>query len=550
MKLRLQIVPWVWILLSFCIVAWGEPDISPFASVMASALGYAFFWKGMLGLSSKFFRFWLALFWFGGVSLFHLNWLMADQYVGSFILVFLLFWLTFLGIQFALTSLLVKGEARWLTLLVPASVMTLFEYLRLHILSGYSWNPIGLALTATTWGRQGVAIGGIFGLTFWVLATNLLFLQVLSKPFRPSRLLIWSVVALSPYFFGFLHLTFHQHQIEKKRPEELAVVLVQTSLTPEQKVNFIGEEGTPYSVYDQWRRILFLLKEHHGKPIDLIAFSESVVPYGTEVPLYSKETIKNAFLEIYGKAPMGDFAGGNGAFAQAVSSFFDTDVVIGLEDFRNQKAYNSAFLFSSDERPKERYEKRILIPLAEYIPFNWCKKYLRRYGIWDSYTPGTEAKVFTGKKGGIGVSICYEETFGHLMRENKIKKASLLVNLSNDVWYPKSRLPLVHFTHGRLRAIEEGIPVVRACNTGFTCAIDSLGRTMGALGSETPKEKSRAGALYCALPLYTYRTLYTFFGDYLIVSLVSLLSLFSLVSSYSKITLKILHLGQRESSRD
>ena len=139
-----------------------------------------------------------------------------------------------------------------------------------------------------------------------------------------------------------------------------------------------------------------------------------------------------------------------------------------------------------------RYEKRILLPIAEYIPFNWVKKFALKYGIADSFTPGLEAKVFQMGRVKTGVSICYEETFGNLMRANRAKGADLLINLTNDAWYPDSRLPSVHYLHGRLRAVELGIPLLRSCNTGVTCGIDALGRTIGMLPFETPRVQTSA----------------------------------------------------------
>src|SRR5690606_27562937 len=98
------------------------------------------------------------------------------------------------------------------------------------------------------------------------------------------------------------------------------------------------------------------------------------------------------------------------------------------------------------------------------------------------FTPGTKAQVIEHPKVKVGVCICYEETFGNLMRENKQLGASLLVNLTSDVWYPNSSLPWQHFDHARLRTVEMGLPLVRACNTSVTASLDSLGRVEGVLG--------------------------------------------------------------------
>ena len=100
------------------------------------------------------------------------------------------------------------------------------------------------------------------------------------------------------------------------------------------------------------------------------------------------------------------------------------------------------------------------------------------------------------------------------MRENRLTGAELLVNVTNDGWFPHSRLPQQHSDHSRLRTVETGIPLVRACNTGVTAACDSLGQVLGALS-----EESGQGTLLVDVPLYSYFTLYTVWGDLFIIAL-------------------------------
>ena len=111
------------------------------------------------------------------------------------------------------------------------------------------------------------------------------------------------------------------------------------------------------------------------------------------------------------------------------------------------------------------------------------------------------------------------------MRENKLKGAEFLINLTSDVWYPNSRLTQQHLDHARLRTTEGGLPLLRACNTGITCAIDSLGRTLASFGEEEWKQ----GALKVEVPLYHYKTPYTLYGDSLILGFSALMTLIFLV---------------------
>ncbi len=513
---------------SIFLVAFSQPDWSPLSCIMTSALGYALFWRGMLYFSSAKKRFGLAAIWFAGVQAVHLSWFTSDQYVGTLIYVFFLFLVCALGIFFGFLSLLVLSPDKlsvW-RIVGIAGAWTLFEWGRLYFMSGFSWDPLGLSLSATLWGMQLASAFGVFGLTFWVVLTNLFALKCFARSFLVSHLCIWLLIAAVPYLYGATVVDFHEKQMKMQSSSSLSALLVQTALYPEQKVAFTGYQEGALTPVEQWKRILIMLKKHDHTGVDLIVFSEAVVPYGTDLPLYSLDQISAVFEEVLGVQLVyqegWDFNVGNAYWAQAIANYFQADVVIGLEDADPllikgpQHVYNAAFLFRPNE-DRQRYEKRVLVPLGEYIPFQWCKMILKKYGIEDSFTPGIEAKVFEGKKAPIGMSICYEETYGHLMRESRLKGAGLLVNLTNDVWYPKSRLPLVHFLHGRIRSVEGGVPVLRASNTGVTCAIDSLGRTIDYLGYEDMSQASVSDALYVTLPLYNYPTLYMRYGDQLIV---------------------------------
>ena len=125
-------------------------------------------------------------------------------------------------------------------------------------------------------------------------------------------------------------------------------------------------------------------------------------------------------------------------------------------------------------------------------------------------------------------SICYEETFSDIVREGKTLGAHMLVNLTSDAWYPSSTLPLQHFEHARLRTVENGVPLIRACNNGITGAIDSYGRTIGIYGGDHPEEVEwTQGAIVVDVPLQNHWTLYSHTGDKLIAGVSAAILLYS-----------------------
>lgn len=494
-------------------------------------------------------RFLWAAFWFASVQAVQLSWFTADHYVGFYIYPFLVLLLLGLGAQFGLISLLITNPSK-MSLLSMASISgiwALMEWGRLFILSGFSWNPIGLALSGTLYGMQMAAAFGVFGLSFWIIFTNLLALKTLtylndSQSLQATRPLFsfFALVSVIPYLFGFMQIAFHENKMKNDPLSPLRAILVQTALSPEEKLPL--NKGTEFvPPMHQWERIFSLIRSHAKKPVDLIVLPEGAVPYGTDFPLYPVTDVSYVFETFFGSSSALPQTSaekvGNGFIAQALANQLQADVVIGLDavDFSEgntaMKAYNAAFLFSPLAKASQRYEKRVLVPMGEYIPFNWCRTLLKKYGISDSFTPGREATVFTGLRKLLGISICYEETYGHLIRQSRQNGAGVLVNLTNDVWYPRSRLPMVHFFHGRLRTVEAGVPLLRACNTGITCGIDSLGRAVDWLAFERSHGEAPAEALYLSIPLYSYPTFYTLAGDWLIIGF-SLACCSLMVASY------------------
>lgn len=328
----------------------------------------------------------------------------------------------------------------------------------------------------------------------------------------------------------------------------LNVALIQTALLPDQKVHLHQRKEQYISPYQQWKNILLYLEKHQSKKLDLIVLPEAAVPYGAYHPRYEYTTTKNIMRNIWGEVDLNtlliepfiknseDKIYINNAFwAQAIADNYDAEVVIGLDDFDEKHNYNAAFHFIPHQSHVTRYEKRILLPLAEYLPFSFLRPLIARYGIESFFTHGKQAKVMEGKCP-LSISICYEECFSHLIREGRLKGAKLFVNITNDAWYPYSHLPQQHFDHGKIRSIENGVPLVRACNTGVTAGIDSLGRTVSKFMNPNGSFEQKQGALFLSINLYTFSTLYTLWGDYFILSLsfsCVLLFIIYLVSSFA-----------------
>ncbi len=500
--------------LSWLIVALGQPAWSPWLAPVAACIGYALFWRVASEIPFSKKRFWTATAWFGAVQLIQLSWMTSTEFQGLYILFVYLAVALWLGLQFGLVTLFIDK----IPMVATAACWTLLEWSRLFVLCGFSWNPVGLSLSASALPMQAASLFGILGLSFLVILTNLAFWK---KRYKAAIAL-----ALFPYFFGIVHTNLHQSKIDSSGT--MTVGLVQTGLLPSQKIPIEGylKEFIPPS--RQWHRIVNLLKAC-DQPLDLIVLPEFSVPNAADFEAYPSSVVQAVFKNAFGseKTDTLDIEKtlrvSNQFWVQAIGKMLKADVIAGLEAEDGGLHFTSAFYCQHQEPKIQRYDKQILLPLAEYIPFEWVKALTRAYGITEFFTHGKESKVFASKVP-LSASICYEETFSHLMRQSRQKGAAMFVNLTNDNWYPNSKLPQQHFDHARLRAVENGVPMVRACNTGITAAVDSLGRIIGQI-----TEEARSDVLVAKVPLYHYSTLYSFWGDW---GIVSLSALFLLICFY------------------
>lgn len=482
--------------LSGLVVAFGQPAWISYLAPVAAICGYALFWREAGKIVSKKRRFWVGLLWFGAIQLIQLSWMTSIEYQGFYILAVYAALAVALGAQFGLLTLLIDK----LPFVGAAALWTIMEWLRLYVLCGFSWNPVGLSLAAFPLSLQAASIFGILGLSFWVILTNL---AVWKKRWKAAMCL-----ALFPYLFGFVYLEFHQEQL--KRSPHLTVALVQTALLPSQKTYLPERENDFISPYEQWARITALLSNIEI-PVDLVVLPESAVPFSDYYPLYPKHHVdailRASFRE---RAVPIEATGGkvsNRFWMQAISSILNSDVIVGMDGKEGNSYYSSAFFCTNGSDEIERYDKQILLPMAEYLPFPALKRLTQFYGITDFFTHGKKSTLFHSKVP-ISASICYEETFGHLMRNGRKEGAALFVNLTNDNWYPKSRLPKQHFDLARVHAVANGSPLVRSCNAGMTSALDCLGGIVAEL-----EGWNQPGVLVASVPLYQISTLYLFCGD-------------------------------------
>ena len=190
-----------------------------------------------------------------------------------------------------------------------------------------------------------------------------------------------------------------------------------------------------------------------------------------------------------------------------------------LLDSGETQYFNSAFLFDAEGRIAGEYDKRHLVIFGEFIPFaRWIPaRWQAALGLPESISAGEEGSIFLAGKGNVPLAplICFEDMLAELARADVRAGARMLVNITNDAWFDERVAPRQHMLNAVFRAVENRVPMVRAANTGVTCAIDSSGRVTAFL-SDGAGRTDGPGVLWVDVPVpddAAPLTFYARFGD-------------------------------------
>ena len=186
-------------------------------------------------------------------------------------------------------------------------------------------------------------------------------------------------------------------------------------------------------------------------------------------------------------------------------------VVLGIQRAEAGRYYNSMAVIGADGALQDVYDKAHLVPFGEYIPGGNVLATVgiiafasqRGYG----YSPGPGARLLDlGDAGTALPLICYEAIFARDLRAVS-ERAGWILQITNDAWFGTFSGPQQHLAQARMRAVEMGLPFVRAANTGISAVIAPDGRVLTSLGL------GRAGHIDAALPAALPETIYSRWGN-------------------------------------
>jgi len=395
----------------------------------------------------------------------------------------------FTAFGFALARLIWTRDAS--RVLALAAALTLSEWLRGHVLTGFPWNTFGYALTVPVALAQTASLIGLWGLTFLgvaIFASPAVLIDGSSrgrKPWIAPAVAVLLLVAMG--IFGAVRLALQPTTMVAN----VKLRIMQPNLDQDARFN--------YSAKAQVMQKYLTLSDRASGPqstgvrdVNILIWPESAFPF-----FLTREG--DAMAQIADLLPKGTVL-----ITGAVRA---PDLPPGT---RITRAYNSIYVIDHDGSVLSVYDKLHLVPFGEFLPYQDLMEKLgivQLTKVQGGFIPGTRRRTMEIPNAPRALPlICYEAIFPGSVA-SRDDRPGWIVNLTNDGWFGISTGPYQHLQQVRLRAIEEGLPVVRAANTGISAVIDPLGRTVARLGL------GLEGVLDSSLPSAIPPTIYARAGD-------------------------------------
>lgn len=335
-------------------------------------------------------------------------------------------------------------EGRYLRLLLLAICWTASEWIRGHLFTGYPWNPLGHVWAFSAPMLQGAALFGVWGL-------GTLSFLVLAAPtinWRASLGALGLVVGA-----GFAGLAV-MPPVDDKAGGPI-VRIVQPNTPQATKWDRAGASTLLGRLVELGRRPGF-------EKVSAVILPETAVPYAIQPG--------SPVLSVLGEAaPPGGYL---------------LTGAVRMTDKEVDGAWNSLLAVNGEGEMVAHYDKVHLVPFGEYIPFH--KEIAPLSGLVGRGSFEVGDNHVTLDLPGLppfAPIICYEVIFPGAIT-GPGPRPRWIVNITNDAWFGVSSGPYQHLTSARLRTVEEGLPMMRAANTGVSAVIDAYGRVLQSLDME------------------------------------------------------------------
>ncbi|MFO7477813.1 MAG: apolipoprotein N-acyltransferase [Methyloceanibacter sp.] len=347
-----------------------------------------------------------------------------------------------------------------------AIVLGLAEFARGHVLTGLPWNLLGYGLLGPPPLMQLASLFGVYALS--LLAVILFAAPAaivaprgagLARPKTTAALAVSFAALLGlGYVWGDLRLAAAPQDVT-----DIRLRIVQANVDQ-------AEKWRPENADEIFTDYLDLTKSAGLDQIGVVIWPETAVPF---------------FLD---DAPDALFAIG-AALPKRTSLLVGSARLVEERDAQGtlqaRRVYNSLLVVDDQGRVAGGYDKLHLVPFGEFLPFQDFLEslgFMQLTGVRGGFSAGESARLLPVPGAPPArVLICYEIIFpGEII--GTAERPGWIINLTNDAWFGSSAGPYQHFHQAQVRAVEQGLPVARAANTGISAVIDPYGRILAEIG--------------------------------------------------------------------
>lgn len=331
----------------------------------------------------------------------------------------------------------------WRRVVLFACLWTLGEMARSYMLTGFPWNLIGYAWSGFAPVAQAASVVGVYGLGFLTVLVAAMPVLWLRKEGRKASC-VANFAAVKLLLLAMLVTHLGTAGVAKENPTSFKVRVVQPNIKQEMKWD---EQGAMDALEEHLR--LTGLPYENAAP-QVVVWPESAIPYRLEDDAHLREVIADALppsaLLIIGSVRVNNEGG-------------------------TRRIYNSLQVMDKQGKILATYDKHHLVPFGEYVPLRWIWPFIEKItqGGLDFSAGSGPATLEVPGLPPFSPLICYEAIFPGQVKDSAHPPA-WLVNVTNDAWFGDSTGPHQHLAMTQMRAIEEGIPVVRSANTGISSA--------------------------------------------------------------------------------
>jgi apolipoprotein N-acyltransferase len=362
-------------------------------------------------------------------------------------------------------------------IVIFACMAALSEWLRGHLFTGFPWNLSGYGWGASLALMQSVSLMGAYGLSFLTIALGASFAELALARWRTPAVLL----ALFALLWGYG--AYRLSATPMRDVPGVRLRLVQPDIPQ-------AEKYVRALMLRNWQRLVglsLLPPAKGGKAPTHVVWPEAA----TGFPVARSPGALDQIARLT---------------ARGQTLITGSDRIVRNAD--GITAYNSLYLFGpGGSRSTDKFH---LVPFGEYLPFAQLLNHLgfQQLTVGSGFEPGDHPHVLdAGIAPPMTPLICYEVIFPHAVVDPVEPRPGWLVNVTDDSWFGPWAGPRQHFLIARFRAIEEGLPIARAANSGISAVIDPLGRVRARL------DLNKMGVVDAGLPVALARPFYARFGD-------------------------------------